>query len=142
MALKNGGVTIEKCSRFYRSAPVPPSGQPDYINAVARVCSHLSPPDLLNLLHSVELEFGRARSVRNAARPLDLDLLVYGNCICSDDLVLPHPRMLERAFVLLPLAEVVTEGWLHPVTQENMTALLAALPPGQACHPLEDGGSA
>src|SRR5687768_18307850 len=75
--LEKAGVHTVRRSRFYRSAPHPPSGQPDYINAVAEVSTPLPPPQLLALLHDIEADFGRRRSVPNAARTLDLDMRAY-----------------------------------------------------------------
>ena len=94
-------------SSLYRSAPVGYADQPDFINAVAKVQTRLSPHELLDALHVIEHRHGRRRSVSNAPRTLDLDLLLYGILVVDEDgLILPHPRMHERAFVLLPLAEI------------------------------------
>jgi len=94
-------------SSKYRTAPVDSSGD-DYINAVACIDTPLSAPALLAALHRIELAHGRERPYRNAPRTLDLDLLLYGDEIIDDapTLIVPHPRMHERAFVLAPLAEV------------------------------------
>ncbi len=93
-------------SRLYASAPVDSSG-PDYVNAVVQVRTGLSAPKLLAELQSIELAAGRERPYRNAPRTLDLDLLLYGHAqISSPALTVPHPRMQQRAFVLLPLAEI------------------------------------
>lgn len=94
------------CSSLYRSAPVDASG-PDFINAAAELLTTLPALALLHRLQAIELEFGRLRSVRNAPRTLDLDLLIYGDVLLSsDELTLPHPRAHLRAFVLLPLTEI------------------------------------
>jgi len=94
------------CSSLYRSAPVEASG-PDFINAAAELLTTLPALALLHRLQAIEQEFGRLRSVRNAPRTLDLDLLVYGDVVLSsDELTLPHPRAHLRAFVLLPLSEI------------------------------------
>lgn len=96
-------------SSLYRSAPVD-AGGPDFINAVAALETQLSPLDLLDELQRLELEAGRERPYRNAPRTLDLDLLLHGDArIAEPRLVVPHPRMHERAFVLLPLAEIAPE---------------------------------
>lgn len=98
-----------KASRLYRTAPVDSSG-PDYINAVAQVATRLTAPDLLQALQGIELAAGRERPYFNAPRTLDLDLLLYGSATMdSPALTLPHPRMWQRAFVLVPLAEVAPE---------------------------------
>jgi 2-amino-4-hydroxy-6-hydroxymethyldihydropteridine diphosphokinase len=98
-----------QASRIYRSAPVD-AGGPDFFNAVARLETRLTAPELLAQLQSLELRAGRERPYRNAPRTLDLDLLLYGDAhIASTALTVPHPRMRERAFVLLPLADLAPE---------------------------------
>jgi 2-amino-4-hydroxy-6-hydroxymethyldihydropteridine diphosphokinase len=100
------GCELGACSSLYRTAPVDSSG-PDYINAVVEVKTTLSAPDLLAQLHGLEQQAGRERPYRNAPRTLDLDILLYGSAhVHSPRLTIPHPRMLERAFVLVPLAEI------------------------------------
>ena len=94
-------------SSLYVSAPVGYADQPDFINAVAAVETRLSPRALLQKLFDIEHRHGRNRSFRNAPRTLDLDLLLYGNAHFHEEgLTLPHPRMADRAFVLLPLFEI------------------------------------
>lgn len=94
-------------SSLYRSAPVGYADQPDFINAVAQIETRLAPHDLLQSLLGIEQEFGRVREFRNAPRTLDLDLLLYDDIRFHEPgLTLPHPRMHERAFVLLPLVEI------------------------------------
>lgn len=96
-----------KQSSLYLSAPVGYSNQPDFINAVAEVSTQLSPEDLLDALLTIENKAGRQRPFANAPRELDLDLLLYDDvAMNTKKLTLPHPRMFERAFVLLPLAEI------------------------------------
>lgn len=97
---------VLRSSRLWRSAPVD-AGGPDYVNAVAEVETRLSAPELLAQLQAIEQAAGRKRQYRNAPRTLDLDLLLYGDArIDSATLTVPHPRMRERAFVLLPLQEL------------------------------------
>jgi len=136
-ALGDAGVGVAARSRWYRTAPLPLSDQPPFVNAVAALATELAPEALLALLHRIEERFGRRRSVPNAARPIDLDLLAYHDCVseASGGLVLPHPRMHLRGFVLLPLREV-SPRWRHPVLGASVAELLAALPPGQAVEPL------
>ncbi|HEY9104100.1 2-amino-4-hydroxy-6-hydroxymethyldihydropteridine diphosphokinase [Chitinimonas sp.] len=94
-------------SSLYRSAPVGYLDQPDFINAVAAIDTELAPHALLDGLLGIEQVHGRQRSFRNAPRTLDMDLLLYGERQLHDErLTVPHPRMLERGFVLLPLAEI------------------------------------
>lgn len=132
--LEERGIRIAARSRLWESAPVPVSDQPWFINGVARVETGLNPDALLKILHAVEAEFGRIRVKRNEARVLDLDLIDYEGQT-SENPMLPHPRMTERAFVLRPLAEVAPD-WTHPVTGQGIDALIAALPNDQTCRPM------
>lgn len=123
-----GCMRLIQRSALYRSTPVGPGteGQPDYINAVACVETALSPAAVLDTLFAIEAHFGRQRSLRNAARTLDLDLLLYGEQIINEPgLQVPHPRMHERAFVLQPLVECAPDTLIpaHGTAQ----ALLARL---------------
>jgi 2-amino-4-hydroxy-6-hydroxymethyldihydropteridine diphosphokinase len=103
------GTTLQARSSLYRSRPVD-AGGPDYINAVAKLATTLGAPELLLQLQRLEQRAGRERPYRNAPRTLDLDLLLYGGArIASAQLTVPHPRMHERAFVLVPLAEIAPE---------------------------------
>lgn len=95
------------CSSLYRSAPVGRLDQPDFINAVAHIETTLAPHDLLKALLGIEHHHGRIRESLNAPRTLDLDILLYDDLVCQDDiLTIPHPRMYQRAFVLYPLMEI------------------------------------
>lgn len=113
------GTRLLRVSSLYRSAPVD-AGGPDYLNAVAEIGTQLPPHDLLAALQAIEHAAGRERPYRNAPRTLDLDILLYGDLQSADaTLTLPHPRLHERAFVLLPLAELAPERvlpqWLASV---------------------------
>ena len=100
------GCELQAVSGVYRTAPIDSSGD-DYINAVARIATTLDAPALLQALLAIEQAHGRERPYRNAPRTLDLDLLLYGDRqIASAALTVPHPRMTERAFVLVPLLEI------------------------------------
>ena len=122
------GIIVVARSSFYESEPVPRSDQPWFVNAVVRVETALGPDDLLARLHAIEHAFGRVRHERNEARTLDLDLLDYDGVIREDGgLILPHPRLHERAFVLKPLSEVAPD-WRHPVSERSAAELLAELP--------------
>ncbi len=123
------GLRLEAISGWYRTAPVPPSGQPDYINGVARLSGQADPAWLLHRLHAIEARAGRRRGVANAARTLDLDIIAIGDLVrAAPDPVLPHPRAHLRAFVLRPLLDVAPD-WRHPALGLDAAALLATLPP-------------
>ena len=116
-------------SQWYETEPIPPSGQPLYVNGVLRLDGQIDPAALLVALQAIETAHERRRSVPNAARTLDLDIIAMGNLVRSaPDPVLPHPRMHERAFVLLPLLDVAPE-WRHPVLGLSARQLLDELPP-------------
>jgi 2-amino-4-hydroxy-6-hydroxymethyldihydropteridine diphosphokinase len=107
--------SLVRQSSLYRTEPVGYDNQPDFINAVAEVCTSLNPEALLDALLSIEQDFGRERPFANAPRILDLDLLYYESVVIKTDfLTLPHPRMHLRAFVLLPLAEIAPNLVLSP----------------------------
>ena len=135
--LIEAGIRVVQVSRYYASAPVPASDQPWFVNAVAEIACDLEPEQLLQLLHRVEAIFGRERGEANAARTLDLDLLAYNGEITAPDehLQLPHPRMAERAFVVLPLRDLAPD-WRHPVCGKTAREMAAALPEDQEIQPL------
>ena len=137
-ALGARGVTVIRRSRWYSSAPVPPSDQPDYVNGVLQVETELSAQALLGALHDVERVFGRCRGERNDPRILDLDLLAYGRLTTPPGATLevPHPRMHERVFVLRPLADLAP-WWRHPRLGRSAIELLAAVPAGQRATAIE-----
>ena len=106
------GATLEAVSSLYRTAPIDSSGD-DYINAVARLSTGLAPQQLLEALFAIEQAHGRERPYRNSPRTLDLDLLLYGDQqISTATLTVPHPRMHQRAFVLMPLLELAPDATL------------------------------
>jgi len=120
------GVSQLKASPMYRTAPVD-AGGPDYVNAVARLRTTLAPLELLDALQAIEARHGRVRSVRNAPRTLDLDLLLYGDLQLElPTLAVPHPRLHERAFVLAPLSDLAPD-WPVPGLG-SVASLLSRLP--------------
>jgi 2-amino-4-hydroxy-6-hydroxymethyldihydropteridine diphosphokinase len=138
---------IRACSRFYRTPAFPAGSGPDFVNAAFRVETKLHPAEVLAVLHDVESRFGRERKARWAPRTLDLDLIGMDDLVlpdaatyqgwvdlpldlqmrsAPDALVLPHPRMHERGFVLIPLADVAPD-WCHPVRCQTVTQMAQAL---------------
>ncbi len=117
------GMVLLRQSQFYQTAAVGPP-QPDYINACALCATDLEPHAVLRTLLQIEQTFGRVRRERWGARLLDLDLLLYDDRVLdSPDLQIPHPRMIERAFVLVPLAEIAPD-WVEPVTGQAIAYLV------------------
>ncbi|MCE1250323.1 MAG: 2-amino-4-hydroxy-6-hydroxymethyldihydropteridine diphosphokinase [Comamonadaceae bacterium] len=115
------GTQLQRCSRLYRSAPVD-AGGPDYYNAVAELHTGLAPLALLQALQAIEQAAGRERPYRNAPRTLDLDVLLWDEeRIDLPQLTVPHPRLYERAFVLLPLAEL-RPGWASAAQLQAVAA--------------------
>jgi len=128
------GCTLVACSSWWRSAPLDASG-PDFLNGVVALDTTLSPLALLDALQAIERQHGRERPYRNAPRTLDLDLLLFGEQIITDSrLTVPHPRLLERAFVVYPLLEIAPQ-----LTVPGFGPLAAALPAvqGQRVQRLE-----
>ncbi len=136
-ALGPAGLSVIARSGWFKSAPVPVSDQPWYINGVVAIETGLPPAGIMERLLLVETDFGRQRGVPNAARILDLDLLAYGDMVLEDQpggLVIPHPRLHERGFVLLPI-QVIAPDWRHPVSHDRVEDMISVLPPDQHTEP-------
>lgn len=147
-ALVSDDVVIRSVSPFYSTPCFPPGAGPDYINAAISVNTNLAPVDLLARLHEVEQIFGRERVQRWGMRTLDLDLICYDDLVLPDEthfrdwldlppeqqirsapdrLILPHPRLQDRAFALVPMADVEPD-WMHPVLGKSVVEMVADLP--------------
>ena len=138
-ALQDRCGQIVDSSSVWLTAPVPfVEGQPWYHNAVISIKTDLDAMSLLDEMLAIEEDFGRVRTERNAPRLLDLDLIAYHDEIIreGEKLIVPHPRMDGRAFVLRPMAEIAPD-WVHPVTQKDINELIAALPEDQEAKILE-----
>lgn len=131
-------VRLLRRSAWYRSAPVGPP-QPDYLNGCAVLAVSLTPEELLDRLQATEARFGRVRAERWGPRTLDLDLILFGDLILSGErLQIPHPRLQERTFVLVPLAEIAPD-WIEPHTGRTVAALARALGDDDSMERLAEG---
>ena len=120
-------ITIKKISSVYETEPVYYKEQPLYLNAVLSAVTELEPSDLLRFVKGIESDLGRQPSFRNAPRTIDIDILFYGDQIVeTPELIIPHPRIAERVFVLVPLAEIAPK-LIHPVSQKRVSELLAVV---------------
>ena len=118
------GMQVVAVSPFYQTAAWPNPADPPFVNAMAEIRSKLGPGDILRALLAIEKAFGRVRKTKWEPRSLDLDLIDYGGLLTDDpELMLPHPLLHERAFVLRPLADIAP-GWRHPDTGAPIAELL------------------
>ena len=119
------GIVLDATSSWYQTKPVDtPQAQPDYLNGCALLSAAQSPEELLTILQATEVQFGRTDKGTLQPRTLDLDLLLYGDLVLdTPNLTIPHPRMMERAFVLVPLAEIASD-WIEPKSNTKIARLL------------------
>ena len=131
-------VQIDQVSSVYDTEPVGPIDQPRFLNLVCRAYTTLAPMELLNLAKGIESNLGRVFGERNAPRPIDIDILLYGDRVIeTPKLVIPHPRLGERAFVLIPLAEIAPD-LVHPVNGKTIDDMLKDISGMQGVFKLED----
>ena len=145
---RNFGLRLKALSSFYATPCFPLGAGPDYVNAAAVIATELDAPGILDALHHIEAKFGRARAQRWGRRTLDLDLIALGDHVLPDratqghwralpvseqtqttpeKLILPHPRLQDRGFVLAPLADIAPD-WVHPILNRSVRQMLADLP--------------
>lgn len=123
LSLLSQEVNLKKVSSIYETAPVGYKEQPLFLNLVCRITTNLNPGGLLRLAKTIESKMGRIPSFPNSPRPIDIDILFYDNQIIkTKDLTIPHPRLADRAFVLIPLAEIAPE-LVHPELGKSITEL-------------------
>lgn len=121
-------VFVRAVAPFYRSSAWPDPGDPPFVNSIAHVETQRDPASLLAALKEIERAHGRMPGKRNAPRPLDLDIIDYDGRIANGPPTLPHPRLHERGFVLIPLYDIAPD-WRHPVWDKGVIELIDALPP-------------
>ena len=140
-AIEQKGIQIKQRAPWYKTAPVPISDQPWYVNGVAELTTDRSPSEVITILLELENSFGRVRTARYAPRILDLDLLAYKDKVIigttTKDLTVPHPRMQGRSFVVLPLRNIAPV-WCDPVSGRTINEIANKLPKDQQAHKMAD----
>jgi len=127
LGLLSQRLQIEEVSSVYDTEPVGNVNQPRFLNLVCQVFTRLAPMELLTLAKGIELKLGRVLGKSNAPRPIDIDILFYDDKVIeTPELVIPHPRLTERVFVLIPLAEIAPD-LVHPVSGETVKELMRAV---------------
>ena len=135
---KAEGITLQKISSLYKTDPVGYEAQAQFLNGVAAIQTSLSPLSLLHTLKDIETAVGRQHRIRWGPREIDLDILIYGDlCLRTEKLILPHPEMHLRSFVLVPLAEIAPD-LVHPVFQETIQTILNRFEDGKSVLKKED----
>ena len=124
--LVENGIKIKKMSKFYQSLSWPNSNDPKFFNIVLEVVTDLSPLNLLFICKKIEIFLGRKKRLRNSPRECDIDIIDYANIKETNQIILPHPRMHKRNFVLLPLYEL-NKDWIHPVSKQPIEKLILSL---------------
>ena len=132
------GITLQKISSLYETAPVGNEAQDDFLNGVISIRTHHSPHTLLYTLKQIETNIGREHRIRWGPREIDMDILIYGDlCVDTQNLTVPHPEMHLRRFVLAPLAEIAPD-LVHPILHETIQTLLERLEDDRSVVKAED----
>lgn len=135
---KTEGITLQRISSIYTTDPIGYEAQAQFLNGVAAIQTSLSPLSLLHTLKDIETAIGRKHRIRWGPREIDLDILIYGDlCLQTEKLVIPHPEMHLRGFVLVPLAEIAPD-LVHPVFQKTIQTLLNCLEDDKSVLKKED----
>ena len=121
--LFQSNIKILKSSSYYESLSWPNSNKPKFLNIVLKISTSLSPIKLIKLCKSIEKSLGRKKALRNSPRICDIDILDYNRKLINKELILPHPRLDRRNFVLLPLFEL-DKGWIHPLSKLHIKTLI------------------
>ena len=124
--LSQNGILILKTSSFYESPSWPNPKLPKFLNIVLKIHTNLKPLKLLKLCKKIESQLGRKKTVKNSPRECDIDILDYNKKVMKNGLVLPHPRLHTRNFVILPLFEI-SKDWSHPILKYSIKRLLSSL---------------
>ena len=125
--LINNGINIVRSSTYYESLSWPDTSKPKYLNIVLQSNTTLTPTRLIEIFKSIEKKLGRKKNKRNSPRECDIDIISYNNMILDGNISIPHKRMHERNFVLLPLYEL-NKNWIHPKSKINIKKLIFSLP--------------
>jgi len=124
--LVQNSIDILKSSKYYESLSWPNPNNPTFLNIVLEVSTRLTSLELIKLCKNIEIFLGRKKSLKNSPRSCDIDIIDYKMKIKKDDIILPHPRMHSRNFVLLPLFEL-NKNWIHPITKLHIKKLILSL---------------
>jgi 2-amino-4-hydroxy-6-hydroxymethyldihydropteridine diphosphokinase len=125
--LIENNIKILQISSYYETLSWPNPNNPKFLNIVLKVVSNLNPSNLIKLCKNIEKQLGRKKTLRNSPRECDIDIIDFGNSNVKSEVILPHPRMHTRNFVLFPLFEL-NKNWRHPILKQNIKKLINALP--------------
>ena len=125
--LTKNDIRILQSSSFYESLSWPNSKDPKFLNIVLKISTNLTAKDLIKKCKEIEISLGRKKTPKNSPRECDIDIIDYNKKVTKNGIILPHPRMHKRSFVLLPLFEI-NKDWSHPISKDHIKSLILALP--------------